>query len=439
MTTTTEFNRLRLLWPDHLGLARGKYLPGRHGAMGTGFCVTTFGLFYDREIIDAPGAYMLDGLKDVQGIADESSVRASWEGNRTAVAIADLVIDGEPYAVSSRVALKNALAEWAELGFGVKIGIEFEGYLLSPLDGGPPQAHPDVGSMVYGTGLLGDSSGFMTAVLDAAERSGFDIESANQEFDAGQYEFTLAYDDALRAIDDAFLFRLMVREVAASMGLSFTALGRPFATKAGSGVHYNFSLTNANGWNAMADEDDRHGISAVARNAVGGLCEHHQALTAICAPTVNAYRRLQPGSLAGCWANWGIDHRNVTNRIPAEGGQAMRIESRLADGTVNLHLGAAAILNAARLGVTDNVDPGPPYEGDGFEDGGGADRSATTLGEALDHLEADKALTATFDPTLIGNFLTIKRYEAESFTASGGSVESEDLSEFEINHYLPYH
>jgi glutamine synthetase len=191
--------------------------------------------------------------------------------------------------------------------------------------------------------------------------------------------------------------------------------------------------------NATFDPADEHGLSAVARGCVAGIVEHHRALTALSAPTVNAYRRLQPGTLAGCFGNWGVDHRNVATRIPAEKGSAMRIESRLGDGSMNLHLGAAALLEAARLGVVGGHQAPAAYTGDGFEDGGDAQRSATDLGAALDDLEADTALVEAFEPELIGNFVANKRHEYERFCAAGESIDGDVLTSFERAHYLPYH
>ncbi|MGA9279623.1 MAG: glutamine synthetase family protein [Ilumatobacter sp.] len=433
-------SRMRILWPDHLGLARGKYLPGWRGGEGTGFCVTTFAMGYDRDLIDAPGAHLLGGLKDVRGTPDPASIRPSWEDDSTVVALADLELGDEPYEVSSRRALQRSLEAWKDLGFAVRVGIELEGYLLAPTADSPYAKYSNPRSMVYGTGPLGDPTGFVSDVLDTAERCGFAVESANVEFDESQFEFTLRYDDALRAVDDAFLFRLMVREIAISKGLDFTFLGKPFPGESGSGMHTNFSLVDADGVNVMFDAADEHGVSKIARSCLAGLVDHHRALTALCAPTVNAYRRLQPGSLAGCWANWGKDHRNVANRIPAESGSAMRIESRIGDGSMNIHLGVAAVLEAARLGVTASSDAGEPFTGDGFEDGGdGAERSATDLGSALDDLEADTSFVGAFDAKLIGNFVANKRHEFERFVATGESLDGDALTDFELANYLPYH
>lgn len=438
--TYSQYRRIRFMWPDHLGLARGKYLPSALADKGSAFCVTTFGLTYDRDILPAEGGHLLDGLKDVHGTPVASTLRPSWEDPTIGVAVADLTFDHGPYDVSPRCTLQRAIDDWAELGYEVKLGIELEGYLLEPDGEGGWRKFNNPRSMVYGTGSLGDPSGFVTAVLDAADDCGFNVESANVEFDESQFEFTLRYDDAMTQCDDVFLFRTMVREVALSMGLDFTFLGKPFPTVSGSGLHYNMSLVGKDGELSLVDDSTSHGASELALQCIAGLVEHHNALAAICAPTVNAYRRLQPGTLAGCWANWGVDHRNVACRLPADGGAAMRVEHRLADGAVNVHLGAAALLQAARLGVVNAMTAPDEYTGDGFGDGGeGVGRCADNLSGALDDLEADTALVEAIGPNVVSNYITHKRNEVEAFEASGASIDGDELSDWEVARYLPYH
>jgi len=438
--TFSDYQRIRVLWPDQFGLARGKYLPAQLADKGSAFCATVFGTTYDRDIIDAPGAFLLEGLKDVHATVADGTLRDSWEGDAVGVAVCDLSFENNPFTTAPREALQRALDGWSALGYQVKLGIELEGYLLEPDGAGGWRRFENPRGIVYGTGSLGDPSGFTTEVLNMAERCGFNVESCNAEFDVSQTEFTLRYDDAMTMADDAFLFRTMVREIALARGLDFTFLGKPFPEASGSGLHYNFSLTDSDGEPALADDAAPHGASELAMQCISGLVEHHGALTALCAPSINAYRRLQPGMLAGCWANWGVDHRNVTSRLPREGGSAMRIEHRLADGSVNIHLGAAAILQAARLGVVNNYARCEAYEADGFEDGGdGVERSAESLAGALDALEADLALVEAVGDSTIGNFVAHKRHEVSCFEASGGSLDSDALTSFELEHYLPFH
>ncbi|MFT7601086.1 MAG: glutamine synthetase [Acidimicrobiales bacterium] len=70
----TDYARIRMLWPDHLGLARGKYVPGHLADRGSSFCVTTFATSYNRDLIDAPHAYLSEGLKDVHGQIDAETL-----------------------------------------------------------------------------------------------------------------------------------------------------------------------------------------------------------------------------------------------------------------------------------------------------------------------------------------------------------------------------
>ena len=77
------------------------------------------------------------------------------------------------------------------------------------------------------------------------------LESINAEFDQGQFELTLRYDDALKAADDAFLFRVLAREAALEQGLRMTFLGKPFVDFEGNGVHVNYSFLDSHGNNAL--------------------------------------------------------------------------------------------------------------------------------------------------------------------------------------------
>lgn len=419
-------------------------MAARNRSKPTGFCVTTFAMSYDRDLVPAPGAHLLTGLKDLDATIDESTLRPGWEDPRTGVAIVDLEIDGEPYPVSGRNALKRAIADWKAAGYDVKVGLELEGYVLEPTfadDGRPEpsgwQRFQNQRSMVYGTGPLGDPSGLLDEIWWTADRCGFSLESMNIEFDESQVELTLEHDDALQAVDDAFLFRVLAREVAIHHGLDFTFLGRPFPELSGSGVHINFSLVDEHGNNAMSDPNAPSGLSTLARHCLAGLVHHHRGLTALCAPTINAYRRLQPASLSGVWANWGVDHRNAANRVPAHATDAMRIENRLGDGSMNLYTGVAAVLQAARLGTLEQLDPGHPITTDGFEDGGTTSvRCADNLGDALADLEADTTLAAAVGQELVDNFVFNKGVEVERFE---GDVTGDELTEFERSMYLPYH
>ncbi len=435
-----DFERVRVLFPDHLGLARGKYLPPELVPNGTGHCATVFGLGYDRSMIAAPGSYFLEGLIDVHATFDPATLRRSWEDDRTGVAIADLALHDAPYPFAPRQVLKEAIAGWAALGYSVNVGIETEAYLLQPDGDGGWERFENPRAMVYGTGITNDPHGVIDDIMTIAADCGFRLESINAEFDESQYELTLQYEEALAAADEVFLFRTLAREVALARGFDLTFLGKPFPEISGSGIHVNMSVVDVDGRNAFEDVTSDDGVSALAKQAIAGLCTHHQALTAISAPTVNAYRRLQPAQLAGYWANWGHDHRCVATRIPPARGPGTRIESRVGDGAANIHLAVAAVLTAARLGVIGKMECPPAETGDGFEDVNTSVSAADDLAEALDQLVADTSFTAAFGQDSVDNFVANKRAEWERFVEAEGSFDgTAPISAWERNEYLMYH
>ena len=435
-------DRVRVMFPDHLGLARGKYLPVDLAPNGTGHCATLYGLGYDRSMVPAPGSYLLEGLIDFDATLDPATLRPGWEDDITAVAVADLEMHGKPYPFSARHVLKDARAEWAELGYTAQVGIELEAYLLEPDESSSTgwKRFSNPKAMVYGTGIGNDPTGVIDDIMRTSKTCGFRTESINAEFDESQFELTLQYGDALEVADDAFLFRVMARELALAKGYDMTFLGKPFAELSGTGAHINVSFLDSDGNNALVDESDPDGLSMLARKAVAGLCEHHQAITALNAPTVNAYRRLQAGQLSGYWANWGLDHRCVANRIPAARGAGTRIENRVADGAVNIHTAVAAVLTAARLGVVGELACPAPETGDGFEDVCTTVSAASNLSDALDQLEADTTFTQALSQDLVDNYIFNKRHEWDRYIEAEGSFNGEDPpTAWELNEYMPYH
>ena len=386
---------------------------------------------------------------------DTGDIRQGWDDDATGVVIGDLSMRGESLPVSPREALRRAVADWEALGYAPKVGIELEAYVFSGgLDS--PRPYDTPGAMVYGTGVATDPAGVITALVRRAEASGIAMESVNAEYDEGQFELTLEYGDAMGAADDAFLFRLLARETVLTatdrcgrpLGLDLTFLGKPFPGVSGSGVHVNLSLVDAQGRNALSDAGGAHAMSDLARGAMAGLIHHHVGMTALAAPTVNAYRRLRHGELNGYWANWGVEHRCAGNRVPRGSGSHMRIESRIGDGAANVHTLVATVLQAARLGVAGGLECPDPMTTDGFDEVNTGVHCAHSLSAALDDMEADEALCEAVGSEMCANFVFNKRAEWDRYTAGAGDdavgdwdaiTGTEPLTEWEFKQYLPYH
>jgi glutamine synthetase len=425
----SEYHRIRALFPDHLGLARGKYLPAHIAHKGTRHCISLFALAFDRTMVPAPGAKLLEGLPDVDLHLETSEIRPGWEAG-TGVVVGDLTFRGEPLAIAPRNVLKKAIADWQALGYKAKVGIELEAMVLEPDGHGGWREWSTPTAYVYGTGLAVDPVGLFDEIMQVAAQCGLPLESLNSEYDTPAFELTLEYNDALKAVDDIFLFKLMARELAARKGLLLTFIGKPFADRGGNGFHVNLSLENAQGENAFADKSSEDGLSHLAKSCIAGLIHHHEGMAAICAPTVNAYKRLRPAQLAGYWANWGYDHRGATVRIPAERSSATRIEHRMSDGAANPYLATAAVLQAARLGLVDNLELQPAEEQDCLEHQSTTRHVPNDLSQALDALLADSSLVAAIGEEAIAQFEAVKRAEWDKFTAA--------VTDWEKNYYLPF-
>jgi glutamine synthetase len=436
----TSFDRLRVLWPDHLGLARGKYLPWRIADRGTAFCSGTYLLDYQRNILDVEIGIDPTGLPDIDGTYDMAEVRAGWEAG-TGVVVADLDFHGEPYVASARHALRRAISDWNELGYHPRLGIELEAYLLEPDGQGGWQPYDTPSAVVYGTGVMADPKGVIAEIMRRAEASDLRVETINAEFDFPQWELTLEYGEALEAVDRIFLFKEMARETAFEHGLRLTFLGKPIPTKAGTGMHINVSLGGVDGSNAFVDEGPTDGLSALARQCIGGMLAHHRGLAALCASNVNAYKRLQVGSLAGLFANWGYDHRCAAVRVPAHRGHGTRLEHRMPDGAANPYLAAAAVLQAARLGVIESRSAPEPETGDGIETVNTDVRVGVHLGAALDDLEADTALVDAVGPAVVANLVGIKRAEWAAYCETHRDWDASlgEFTDWERDWYLPFH
>jgi len=286
--------RTRALFCDLLNLPRGKYVPSSVAANGSiGFARAAFAVSFDRDLIPVPGCGVHSGLPDME-LKPDAERRPSWQSN-TEIALGDLHVDGEPFGLCARSRLKHAVAQWQSQGLSPKIGLETEAYVFQRDQDGIWRPYDTPGAFVYGTGPENDPRGF-----------GIPLESANGEFDNGQIELTMQFDDAVKACDDAFLMRVLARELALKKGLLLSFMPKPIPDRGGSGLHVNFSFADQSGSNAIAPTGT---LSELAKHCMAGLIHHHQSLSGLLATTVNSYDRLSAGSMAGYWANWAEDHR----------------------------------------------------------------------------------------------------------------------------------
>ena len=89
---------------------------------------------------------------------------------------------------------------------------------------------------------------------------------------------------------------------------------KPLFGDDGSGIHVHSSIWQ--GERPLFAGDRYAGTSEIMRQCIAGLLKHAPALLAICAPTVNSYRRLVPGFEAPVNLGYSQRNRSAACRIP---------------------------------------------------------------------------------------------------------------------------
>ena len=432
--SSTATRSVRLLYADLHGVARGKDIPiaefDRVIEHGLCFCAAVMG----TDLRHTPVWGGEEGYPDLTARPDLATMATLPWDPEVAMCLADLApADGGAPIADPRGAVRAAAAQLHALGFAPVVGPELEFFLVrrDPTAPNGIARIVDTLSMVYTVGRTVDPDGLARRMSEHLSELGLGAFAVNHEFMNSQYEINLRHADAVTAADRAFLLKTSVKDIAAMHGLIATFMGKPFNDQGGSGTHLHVSLERG-GANAFDDGDAEHGVSATLRHFVAGILLHAPALMAFLNPTVNAYRRIVPDSLAPTHVNWGWDNRSTFIRIPPERGGAARVEIRVGDGAANPYLAIAATLAAGADGVRRELTPPPPVTGDAYHAAPeiAGEPLPSDLDAALDALDADTVLRDALGAPIVDTFLTVKRFETQRHRAW--------VSDWEITEYLQH-
>lgn len=414
---TAGVTRVRVHYSDLHGTPRAKVIPlellEEAAEEGLNFCVSVFTIDHTGVMPDGTGLRDEVNFRDMQVRPDLSTLRlVPWE-ETTALCLADCWMDGEPLPTDPRGILRRAIAAVREQGLEPFVGHELEFFLVRRGDDGSIAPYQPVPGLVYRMDPRVDPGGVIRAMEENVRGLGLPFVCVNQEYDPSQWEINTRFADALAAADDAYLLKLVIKETAAMHGLVATFIGRPFDGGGTSGYHLHISARDGEGRNVF-EETSEAGASAQARAFMAGILEHARGITAVCAPTVNAYKRFVAQELGPYFADWGTDNRSVCIRIPIEQGRANRIESRLADGSASPYIASAAHLFAGADGLARGLEPGPPTTAV-YEPPVERPVLPLSLGEALDALEADALIREGLGDQFVQAFVAMKRNEWRRF------------------------
>ena len=427
---------LRLIYPDVLGITRSKDLLvsqfSHSVAKGATFCqgvwiTTTRGGVLDGDEI------MSSGLPDLVATVDPATLTLMpWEPG-VALIVADAFNpDGTESRIAPRSVLKSVIARYQALGLTPVVGPELEFYIAERGENGWKRALERTGR-VYTTGTWVDPEGIFLNLLRQLDAMDIGVFAGNHEFSPSQYEINLWHGEALDAADRTFLFKTAVKDIVARSGKLATFLGRPWTDEGGSGFHLHFSVIDAAGRNLMSTAEGE--LSETANRLIAGILENAPALVALTNPTVNAYKRLGPDTLAPYRANWGHDNRSTMLRVPPERGDGTRLEIRVGDGAANPYLIVAAILAAGLDGLSRSLAVPPSADGWAYQNEA-AEILPCSLGEALDALDANTVLRETLGEAFIDVFTVLKLDELARYEAEEENPATRDVTRWELDEYL---
>jgi glutamine synthetase len=423
---SVEYVRFEL--PDLAGLSRGKTVPIDHVESYTRDGLNLYGgavtLDSSSTPIEGTGYNEDVNFADCLMVPDPETVsNVPWLANTARVICDTKWYDGRTQQAAPRMVLKNALAAAAELGYGVKMGHEYEFYVVDLATRQPLyQGHP-----IFVTSLIHQHPA-MDRLMRVLHASGVDMITANGEFGPGQWELNFSALDGIAAADRAFVFKNTVKEFLRTEGLLATFMTKPYKNLAGSCSHLHVSLFDlATGQNLFLDPSDKDGMSPLMKSFTQGILDHAPAAQAIWNPTPNCYRRIRPHTFAPSNVSWGVEDRSASVRIKASKDKRQHLEVRIPSALSNPYLTAATTLAAGLLGVKAGSVLAP--ERSGLKE---ADASfpklPTEMHEALAALAADTALVEAIGPEFVRVFTTVKNAEL--------SRMREDIPAVETNEYF---
>ncbi|WP_299646177.1 glutamine synthetase family protein [uncultured Jannaschia sp.] len=411
--------------------ARGKRVPRRFAhaleTKGTRFPFSILNLdIWGEDIEDSPLVFESGDADGALIPTERGFVPMPWLDTPTALLPVWMFHhDGRPFAGDPRHALAAVLGRYAARGLTPVVATEMEFYLVDdstrqlrvPKAPGSGKRRP--GAETLSMRALDAFDLFFTELYDACEAMDIPANTAISEAGIGQFEIDLAHQpDALKAADDAWLFKLLIQGQARRHGFAASFMAKPYPDYAGNGMHVHFSVLDADGRNVFDDGTAKG--SDTLRHAVAGLLSAAPASTLVFAPHLNSYDRLVPGAHAPTGLGWAYENRTAAIRIPDSPHEHRRIEHRMSGGDVNPYLLLAVILGAALAGIEDRATPPAPITGNAYAQD--LPRIPDAWAAAIERFERDPLTPRLLPEALVRNMVLTKRQELRDI---------EDLSEAE--------
>ena len=422
------------------GVLRGKYVSLSKFLSvvegGFGFCDVIFGwdvddlLYMDAHDEGAVTGWH-SGYPDAHATIDLSTYRIlPWEPKTAAFLVDFSRADGGEHPACPRSLLKKLIKRLADRGMTAKFATEFEFWLFkedahSVREKGYRNLKPITPGM-FGYSWLrgGQNNELVHAILNECKAFDIEIEALHTETGPGVFECALKYDDVLRAADKAALFKTVLKQICTRFGIIPTFMAKWNAELPGSSGHLHQSIWNAKGENVLYDPNGDAKLSTLAKQYIAGMVALAPDLTAVYAPTVNAYKRYVPGVWAPLTASWGVENRTTAIRVIPGSASSTRIEYRQTAADINPYTAMASCLASGLYGVEKGLTPPPVASGDASS---GKELRALprSLTEATTLLDESKGARAVLGDGFVDHYVRTRRHEVARFERAVTSWELE--------------
>lgn len=422
-----EIDTVVMAFPDLFGRLVGKRTTGRfflehvadHGTENCDYLIAC-----DIENNPVPGfrfASYDQGYGDMVARADWSAARVVPWVDRTALVICDVfnVDTGGLIVEAPRSILRAQVEAAAELGFRPMMASEIEFFLFdTPYAEAHESGYRNVkpsGDWVQDYHVLQTTRDepVIGAIRRGLEAAGVPVEFTKGEAGRGQHEINLAYADAIDMADRNVLYKTAAKEIAAQHGRSVTFMAKYDFAETGSSCHVHSSLWSPDGSRPVFVDESTNGDSVLFRHYLAGLLATAREFSLLWAPTINSYKRFQPGSWAPTGVAWGIDNRTLGFRRVGH-GSALRIESRVPGADANSYLAFAGVLAGGLYGIRHELPLEAEFTGNGYE-ATNLPRIPSSLIEAIELWRDSVIAREVFGDAVHHHILTMALAEWQAF------------------------
>ncbi|MBJ3778636.1 glutamine synthetase family protein [Acuticoccus mangrovi] len=389
------------------------------------FCV-------DMDMDPQPGYAVTDwarGFQDCRFLPDLSTLRLVPWLERTAFVLCDAANEttGELLDIAPRTLLKRQIARAEAIGLRFKCATELEFFLFDDsfaeawekkYDGLRPVSRYRADYHVFQSAM---DEGFISAARRQLLEAGVEVEFSKAEWGLGQQEINLRYADTLEMADQHALYKTFMKELAGLAGKSLTFMAKPWFAEVGSSCHIHMSLWSADG--TPAGWSDRHPAHLSPRfdHFLGGLTSATADMMVCYAPTVNAYKRLQPDSFAPTAIAVGLDNRTASYRLVGH-GPSYRVENRVPGADANPYLALAGMIAAGLVGIEAKMPAPAPYDGNAYLEES-FDRVPASLAAATRLFRASGVAKNAFGEAAHTHLVNFFEREVAAYEASVGDWE----------------